>query len=514
MADTTLLTDNWSLARQSDVAPNRMKPNAAVEMLNWIPDVMSAPLVVRQAWEFSYIANADFTYFSPSTTGITGSNFAPFQDGNQLVFVDQSGRIMSLNTSGVGSLLDSGGLGTSQAGPGAFQLDCFVLPGADGAHFPWYVSSDGSGNASATAFVDPFPQARIAASWGAYLLMANGGDFANGYTQNLRRLWFSDPGALTFTAANDSYWDFPQVARIMAVVPMANTIIVFGPRDCHILTGDTPPPNDNLSYRPLYPYGLADYNAYGLWNGYIIFANERGVFKTDGTSLVDLTETCFIGQAFRGDMQNFSDGWTCAVGIYQDWALVTVTDGTVEKFTYVFDLNAEVAYNFSGFPTRMYAPVAAGPHASQVNAEQDLVFGLYATPQAGRVQPVFAPGNAGSDANGVLIPFVLQTPYYEMGSLADKRIRRTYLTYKWYNNTGFNETPVIEYSIVDDPFTSPSWTAMTFPPASGGRQPVFVNNKGRWISYRIRGGTSTGVQNLALFGLEVEGHVKESSRSS
>lgn len=515
MADTQLLTDNWALGRVSDVAPNRMKPNSAVVMTNWIPDILGAPLVLRQAWGKSYIAHSDFTFFSASTTGITGSNYAPFSDGGKLIFVDQAGRILSLNTSGVGSLLDATGLAESQGGPGIYHLDTFVMPGSSGTKFPWKVTTNGSGVASAAAYSDPFPKAVVGASWGGYLLMANGGDFANSYTINPRRLWFSDPGLFTFTAANNSYWDFPQVERIMAVVPVANTIIVFGPRDCHTLTGDTPPPNNNLSYKPLYPYGLADPNAWGMWNGYIIFANERGVFKTDGTSLYDITETCGLATAFRGSMEQFSGGWTCAVGVFQDRAHVTITDGSAEQFTYVFDLNDEVGYNFTGFPTRMYAPVAAGPHASVVNAERDLVFGLIGNPYAGRMQPSYGQGTgAGADGNGVVIPFALQTPFYELGSLADKRIRRTYLTYKWISSGGFTETPVIEYAIVDDPFNAPSWTAMTFPPAANGRQPVFVNNKGRWISYRIRGGSAAGVANLALFGLEAEGHQHESSRSS
>ncbi len=514
MAKTTLLTDNWSLGRVSDVAPNRLKPNAAQVMKNWIPDVMGSPLQIRPGWEYSYIAHSDFTFFSASTTGISGSNYAPFADGGQLVFVDQVGRILSLNTSGVGSLLSSSGLATTQGGAGAFHLDRLVLPVADGAHFPWYVSSS-AGTATATAFSDPFPKARGVAGWGAYLLAWNGGDFANSYTINQRRLWFSDPGAFTFTAANNSYWDFPQVAAIMSVVPMANTLLVFGPRDCHILSGDSPPPNNNLVYRPLYPYGLCDRNAIKVWNGYAIFANERGVFKTDGTSLYDITSHAGIAQAWRGDMEQFTTGWTAAMGLWGEWCHITVTDGTNEQFTYVFNLATEVGFNYAGFPTKMYAEVATGPHSSTANAEQDCVFGLSSAAQAGRMQPVYSKGTAsGSDSNGSVVNFELQTAFFELGGLEDKRWRRMYLTYQWKNGGGFTETPIIEYCLTNDPFTSPVWTGLTMPPQANTRQPLFVNGKGRWIAYRVRGGTGAGVQNLAIFGMEQEGHMRESSRSS
>ncbi len=515
MAKTTLLTDNWSLGRVSDVPPNRMKPNTAQVMKNWIPDVLGSPLQVRPGWETSYIAHTDFTFFSASTTGISGSSYAPFKDGGQLVFVDQVGRILSLDTSGVGHLLDGTGLATTQGSAGAFHLDRLVLPASDGAHFPWYVSSSG-GTASATAFSDPFPKAKGFAGWGAYLLGWAGGDFANSYAINLRRLWFSDPAAFTYTAANNSYWDFPQVSEIMVAVPIANAILVFGPRDCHLLSGDTPPPNNNLIYRPLYNHGgVCDRNALKLWNGYAIYANEHGVYKTDATLPYDITLHSGLLQAWRGDMQNFTSGWTCAMGIYGDWCHITVTDGTNEQFTYVFNLDLEVGFNYAGFPTKMYAEVVTGPHASVVNSELDCVFGLSSAAQAGRLQPIYSKGTgSGADGLGAVINFELQTPFFEVGGLEDKRWRRMYLTYQWKNGGGFNETPIVEYCLTNDPYVSPSWTGMTWPPQANTRQPVFVNGKGRWIAYRIRGGTGAGVQNLALFGMEQEGHVRESSRSS
>lgn len=515
MATTIPLTDNWSIGQVSDVAPNRLKPNSAISLRNLVPDWMNSPLALRGGFEYAYIANPDFTSFSASTTGVKGSVMAPFQDGNKLLFLDQAGRILSINTSGVGSLLDSTGIAEVVAGQPFFHLDKEIIVGGSGTKFPWNVTTNGSGVAAAAAYADPFPKATVGTSWGAYLLLANGGDFANSYAINQRRLWFSNPGLFTFTAANNSYWDFPALERIVAVVGMANSIIVFGPRSCEILTGDTPPPNNNLTRRPLYPYGVCDETAIKLWNGYIIFANERGLFKTDGTSLVDLTEQAGLINAWRTDFYNFGGSSTCAVGIFENFAVITVTNGTTETFTYIYDLVNEIGYHFAGFNTVMYAEVNLGPHAATYASEQDLVFGLQNLGQAGRMQPVFDTSTtAGKDANGAVINFELVTPLYELGGLMDKRLRRLYLSYLWDNSSPHTETPIVEYNIVNNPYASPSWTSMTFPPSGNKKEPSFVNDKGRWVQFRIRGGTAAGIHNLSLFGLELEGHARSSTRSS
>ena len=526
MAQSFQLQALWSGGMVSDIPPNLLDPvkkGQSPYMLNMLPNWFNAPLTARSAWEYGYIQHTDLTTVSASTTKVTGTNYAPFIDGNQIVIVDQSGRIIGINSGGSATLLDGTGLATPQCSQGIFHLDRFMLPANDGAHFPWYVSSNGSGTASATAYSDPFPKCRGFASWGGYLIAYNGGDFANSYTQNRRRIWFSDLGAFTYTAANNSFYDARALEEVMAVVPSGNGLIYFGRRRCQMLTGTTPPSGTDvgdLVLVDLYPYGLADYNAWKLWNGYVIFANEKGVYKTDGTSLVDITAATGLRQSWLGDMQYYSTGYTCALGVFQDYVFVTVCNASqVEQFTYVFDMAHEIGFKFSNFGTLMYAEINSGAHSETDASEMDLLFGLATAPQFGRVQPVFQPSTAtGKDPNGAPVVFDWQSCFYQFGTNDEKRLRRMWPSYQIDRTTATDDV-IWQVNTQNDP-DNPSWGTLTSPQSTSGaifrgREPVMLNRKTRWFQMRVHGGTgSNGTNGFQLYALEAEGRPLEGSRSS
>lgn len=518
MASPGLLTDNWSKGQISDVAPNRNPPNSALTMLNWIPDFGAAPLMKRAAWSYAYTAAASLaTSVSTSSTGIYAIGYMQFTDGPAVIAIDQAGRIIELKNSGTGVLLDATGLAEAPINNPFWHLDRCIIPGSSGTKFPWQVTTNGSGTAAAAAFSNPFPKAKHGCSWQNYLLMSNGGDFADSYNIKRRRTWFSDPFLLTFTAANNSYLDWPD--EIRAVVPMTNALVGFGDHACWIATGDTPPPNNNLVLRDLYPQGVLDARSIAMWNGYIIFANSTGIWKTDGTSLVNLTDRCGLSTQYKALTGSFTLSWTQAGGVFQNrYHLTTCNDSGVEQSTIVLDLNMESGYMFSGLPTRCYASVQTGPWASTIASAQDLLFGVNNVAQVGRLQPAYDQTAAGkADANGVVIPYTLTTPFYQMGTAAEKRFRRLFLNFDLDTSTG-GDTPEIAYAITQAPSTAnPTYTSMTFPTTTGqSRQPVFVNDKGRWISFRIRGKQSgpSGTTRLFLYSMELEGHSKDGSRSS
>lgn len=505
MAKTTPLIDNWTLGRQSDVPINLMKPNASVTLQNFIPNILGHPLVKRAPWSYTYTANPTFTTVSATTTKITGTNFAHYEGGEQfLIFVDQAGHILKETLAGVLSVASATGVGgTGQNAPSVMHLNNLVLPTANSADIG-LVDHNGAFTLASASYSTPGGSA--VASWDAYLLVAD--------EQNI--LYFSDPGVLDFD--NGSSWIFKQIDSIQGVFPLANTILVFGKKRFDMLTGTTPPPNNDLAFRSGFPYGMCSYTAGKVWNGYVIFANERGIFKTDGTGVADITTRCGLSTAWRNDMQSFTTGWNCAMGLYQNYAIVTVTNASqVEQFTYVFDLSTEpeVGFNMKGFPSVMYAEVALGALASTVISEQDLIFGLSASPQAGRFQPCVSLGTTGGkDANGVAIEYEWISAMNMLGDLGNKRVKRAYLSYDYRLDSPYTEAPTIEYRMGNTPFTSTSWTSLTMPAAGAGRQPLFVNDRGRWVQFRLHGGTAAGTNALALYGLEVEGHENERSKVS
>lgn len=524
MGKTTVLTDNWSLGRISDINPTRLPANSLIRCINMIPDFGLAPLVMRNPWEYSFLGG-DYSDFSASTTEASGLAWAPFHGGEGLVIVDQDGRILLTDIGGTGHLLDATGLGDKITTPPFWHQDRLVILGADGATFPWAVTFDGSSYVT-TPFSDPFPKARFGASWGEFVLLGNGGDPDDSYTVNLRRLWFLDAGTFTYTSANNSFFDFPD--EIIFAVPFTNSIIVVGYRKLWNLTGTTPPADGvstDMSIEELYPQGAIDPKSIALWNGYMIFANAEGIWKTDGTSLVSITTAAELNTAWRGDMGNFTLGWSLAAGVWQNYYIATaVDDSGVEQFTYVINLELqsskgnEAGFNFKGFPTRMYAPVQGAGQTSVINATQDLLFTVSGVPNTGRMQPVFDPGGDGTaDPTGDNIAIDVITSFYMLGSLGEKRLRRAFFTYAWDTPVGGNLS--VSYSKTPNPFLGPIdfVDVDSFPAQASGRQPVFVNDRTRWISFRI---TNLGaedvvnpVKGLALYSIDVEGHIVEQSRS-
>lgn len=508
MADTVPVISDWSRGRVSDLAINLMPADASVTLQNFFPNVLGHPLVLRQAWSYVYSAHADFTFFSGSTTSIKGANYASYTNGTKYqVYVDSSGRILTVTSTGTGALADATGLAGPQGGPGVMWLDkLYLFDAADSK--VWTVDNSGAAvSASGTAQVG-----RCGATWLNTLVVAHG-----------RTLHFSDVALATFLVdgAGGSNFTFPRMEYINGVFPIANNLLVFGPRHMEMIHGTVPPgynTSDTVLAATGYDQGMATPAAGKMWNGYVIFANEKGLWKTDGTQLVDITTRAGLSTAWRNDWQSFSNGWTCALGIYQNYAIVTVTNGTTEQFTYCFDLGLknEVGFNLKGFPTTMYAEVSTGATTATANSEQDLLFGILGAAQAGRFQPCLSVGGtAGKDANGVAIEYDWVSAFYQLGSRAPKRFKRAYWDYALSVTTPYTEAAVWQYRVSNDPFNTISWTTMTAPPSgTTKREPTFVNDRARWIQFRVHGGTGAGTNNLALFGCEIEGHLDESTRAS
>jgi hypothetical protein len=517
MADTVPLTNNWSGGRVSDIPPDRLKPNQAYVLQNFVLDRLNAPIAVRGAWAYAYTANASFVTFSASSTKVTAVGWMPFSDGVRFVAVDQAGRILQVNGSGVGSSLDSTGLAESGNIP-FWHKDRMILPGSSGTKFPWQITSNGAGVSTAAAFSGTFPKATHGASWQtSYLLLSNGGDPFNAFAKNPRRTWISDPGALTFTST--SQFDWPD--EILRTVPVTAGIMGFGYRRVWLCTGTIPPgtTSSDMKVYELYEIGTSDPKSVTKYKDYCVWANAEGVYMSDTTSLVDVTAICGLSESWRTDMQTFGTNWTLAAGMYGNYYVVTACNNGTEVFTYVFDLVQKVGFNFIGIPSLMYASVEQpGAPMSTVSA-RDLLFASSAVAQVGRLQPCFATGTAsGKDANGTVIPFQLVTGLYMLGTPAEKRLRRLFLSVLTDVTSPHTDVPEIAYTITNTPLTGlmgAGVNALTWPDTGAGRFPVMVGDRGRWISFRIRNAQAgtAGTHGLAIFSLELEGHATEKSKS-
>jgi hypothetical protein len=515
MAKPTILTMDWALGMRTDVAANLMPHNAAGNIKNMIPGYGLAPIMIRSGWNKAYTGASDFSAVDATPSRIESLAWAPFPADPSLIAIGNNGAIFRLRPSGVVTELHATGTGGAAAHPPFWHFDRMIIPSQSITVYPWQITYSGTTDTPA-AFSGDVPKAKVGASWESYLLLANGGDPSAAYALNPRRIWYSDPGLVTFTMTNNSYIDCPD--EVVRIVPMTNGQFVFGYDRCWLISGTVPPnpstttPADTV-IRELWPQGTCDGRSVCKWGEYIIFANAEGIWKTDGTSCSNVTAAAGVSRGYKGDMINFVTSFSAAGGVMGDWYFLTVLNASrVEQFTWVVNLRDNVAFKFFGFPTLMYASVQSAPTGSNISSPEDLLFGLTTMTNVGRMQPCFdAGGVAGTDANAVVIDWELFSAMYDLGSPVEKRFRRAYFTYNWDNaNSGVVKT---EYTVTNNPFTGTAGlTTLAQLPTGVGRQPLPVNNRGRWIAFRFSNTTpgTSNVKNFALFGLEVEGHFLES----
>jgi len=120
------------------------------------------------------------------------------------------------------------------------------------------------------------------------------------------------------------------------------------------------------------------------WRENIIFADERGVFLTDGSTVRNLAELGGIGDFWRVAYGSrlAANGVCC--GTFLDYLLVTVNCviGTRDApFTLVCDLNTRSWFRFSNFPATCYIP-------SESSVEQTWA-GHYVTNRIARTSKMF-----------------------------------------------------------------------------------------------------------------------------
>jgi hypothetical protein len=103
------------------------------------------------------------------------------------------------------------------------------------------------------------------------------------------------------------------------------------------------------------------------WRESIIFADEHGVFLTDGATVRNLAELGGIGDFWRIAYGSRIPGSTINCGIFLDYLLVTIntTDGSVNTpHTLVCDLNERAWMRFTNFPSTCFIPSTADTEES------------------------------------------------------------------------------------------------------------------------------------------------------
>lgn len=309
MADIVSLGSNFDLGFQSDISRDELNPRAAFRMKDWIPQ-LEAPVRKRGGW----------AYGSPNLSSLGGTaasaaalGFLPFPGDGRLVVISNAGSAYILNRfdgAGGAILTDTGDTSIVPTWPifwhkTGTKYYGIILPGyTQAAKKPKKVFNSAGYTVAqlGTTAVDGtgVPQARTGFSWGDYLVLGNYTDQADGILYNYRWAFSTvgNPDAYVTTGSNASTFDFPE--EMLAGVPVLNSILTFGYNNCHIWTGDTPPPGGNMARKILFAgLGTLDGRSCLAWRNYAIWANAAGVYQSDGATLTDLTAVGGISVYYR-----------------------------------------------------------------------------------------------------------------------------------------------------------------------------------------------------------------------
>lgn len=468
MAEIVPLATNFDLGFQSDVSRDELNARAAFRMKDWVMQD-EAPLRRRGGWDY---ASQDVNAIGGSSTSIATIGWLPFPNDGHLLSVGNTGSVYQLKRfDAVGGVLiaDSGDTSIVPSWPVFWHktgstYDGIILPGfTQGAKVPKKYYDTGSLAYTVSALGGTPPRARCGFSWGDYLVLFNYYDPTDSNVlKNYRAAWsdVGNPDSWTLSGANASTFDFPE--EIVGAVPVLNAILFFGYGDCHLLTGDSPPPGGNFARKTLFAgKGTFDGRSCVPYRNYAIWANAAGVWQSDGATLTDLTASGGISLYYRSVMSGFafSQGWSAIGGILLDHYILTIRNASGALVTtLVCDIERKAWKEWTNIPSAMFAHRSAGPGTSFFGGDEELFFAHATQPRVCKLSSLWTPTltNA-SDADGAAVQPVLETGYMRIGSLDEKRIRRIFLGYDLRTAGG---GPTLALSYVLTPETGAAYTSM------------------------------------------------------
>ena len=513
------LGSNFDLGFQSDISRDELNARAAFRMKDWIPQLES-PLRKRGGWS---LGSPTLSSLGGTAASVASLGFLPFPGDGQVVAISNAGSIYQLKRfDGLGGALitDTGDTSIVPSWPvfwhktGTTYYGIVLAGLTQTGKVPKKYYDTGGLSYTVAALGGTPPKARFGFSWGDYLVLGNYYDPTDGLLKNYR-LAFSgvgNPDLWALSGASASTFDFPE--EMLAGVPTLNSILMFGYNDCHIFTGDTPPPGGNMARKILFAgLGTVDGRSCKPWRNYAVWANASGVYQSDGATLTDLTATGGISVYYRQLVQgfSFSQGWSAVADIYRDhyWLSIHNASGTLVT-TFCCDLTRKVWSEHTNINAANFAHRAAGPGTALFGGDEELFFAHSSLPYVGKISSLWTPASAFAyDGDGTAVLPVLETPFYRVSSLAEKRIRRLYVGYDLRTNGG---AEALSMSYVLTPEPGAAYTTMKTLPVTTAfkRRSVRIARFGLGVGLKFSQTAAT--VDTRMYSIETDAHPFEATR--
>lgn len=472
---------NFDQGYKSDIPRDQLGTGTAYRLRDYIPD-LGAPLQKRGGYSF---ASTDLNGLS-SASYVRSLGWVPFPADEHLIAVSESGKVYNISQfdGAHGTFIGATtGLGSNHNPFWFNDLQGMVIP-ANGDNAVWKYYKSGGVYVTAALGGTP-PHASVGAAWGDYLLLANG--YISGVLTS-NRIWISGVGAPETWSVGTAFEDMP--AEVVRIVPMWNTILVFGYADVWLITGDTPPPGGNWTQKTVFAgTGTMDGRSIVTYQGYAIWANNEGIFKSDGYTLTDLTARGGIQQRWAELVKNFnlSQGWSAAAGIFNGHYIITVYDNLGNFVTcQVCNIDRQVWFEFTNIPALNFAHRGSAPGTSLYAGVEESFFAHKTLPRAGSISSLWTPvsGNA-NDADGTAVLPQIELPFAKPGGTGMKQFRRAYFT---YDIRTAGASPYLQADFCLSPEENAPYTAMagTLPTTTRVmREPLEVRQRNVGVGLRL-----------------------------
>jgi hypothetical protein len=270
---------------------------------------------------------ANTAAFSGATT-TTAVAYAPFQAGTRVLGVGNNGHVYDTTVAGVGTAVFGAATQFPVVDRPKLIEDKLIFPRSDGTSVPKVATLNGT----TLTFVDLAggpPPGKYLAIYKSRPVLAGQLGFPNritfgpaAWTPGITTTW-------TFVPTHDLATDYSYIEGDYPVTGLAalqNALLVFSAGHMERIVGSTPPPDSDMERGTIGATGCIDARSIVQLDNSVIFANQTGVYQTNGVSFTSLTTDGGIESYWQSLFAGYTPGLSQPVsaGMYRGNLLVYV----------------------------------------------------------------------------------------------------------------------------------------------------------------------------------------------
>ncbi len=404
-----------------DYSRDEMPPTSLWNLVDYIPNVLGAPLRKRGGW-----VNASSSLSVRKVMyGLMDSGGAKLLAIDATTGTSAGQSLYSINeTTGATTLIGSvtaasaGSAATSSAGvptsivgkPVFYGKQWFIPVGySDSYVSAGAITATSSMNA---AVYDGATLAKVSvnASSGGASGARHAAVFRNrvalGNTPySPRRIWWNIAGDRKATKFTDNHAWMDVPVHIQGMVGLPTVMLVWGLDKTIRIRGSIPPPGSDFVVDELTDQGCADARSISTWSGKAVWANTNGVFLTDGIQTIDLTQQAGMSNYYRTLLASFTTAWRLAGYVYRGYYFLSIADASGAFVDcLVCDLRGRSFFRLSNMNIHDYA-VGTG------SAFQQFYAANAGSTRVIRLTDIFSPAAANkNDGDGTAVLPVVEYP--------------------------------------------------------------------------------------------------------